>query len=318
MLRFSEDAVARVLSLARSQRINQAIGEIHRQIEFTPFQPPPTELDAEAALLACELAVALARRPAPALTPYPELLAAVDHHLETFGAFGGPQLGNPHATARLLRDRAYQLRDRVVRESRTSDWEADIEDLIARLNPTVSSQPRPWWQQIDDITLTIMRGATPSEVESRLGLSRSSAKQMLFWNVWDGVAYDGIHLAVQIDELDDHTVICEPTGWVLTNERIATNVSVGGLLVSAYWNTNSLMQFTVAQDGRLVRRFDPLLYQQPGAGDPLPDEQDLPFGEPGSCRTAAVTLLERLSGVSIETAWLLERPHFTWHGIRAD
>jgi hypothetical protein len=315
MWRFSTDAVARAASALRSRPAQ--LNAITRAISFTPFEPVPSELDIEAALLGCELSVALARRPAPALEPYPELGALVENYLGTMGPFGGPQLAEPHLRARLLRDHPSALRDHAVREGWAAQFDADLEDLIARLNPSISKAPRPWWQQIDDITLTVVHGHAPA-VEARLGVDRASARKLRFWDVWDGVPYDGVHLAVQIDELDSHAVIVEPTGWLLTSERLARQVSVGTSLVSVYWNTNALMQVTVARDGELVRRFDPLLYAHPAIGQPLREELDLPFGEPAACKSAAVTLLARLTGIEVDADWLLDRPHPTWHGLTVD
>jgi hypothetical protein len=181
-----------------------------------------------------------------------------------------------------------------------------------------SVDERAWWQQVDDVTLTVVERQTPAEVKARLGVDAASARMLRFWEVWSGVPYDGAHLAVQIDELHGHGVIVEPTGWVLTVERLARQLSVGTSLVSVYWNTNALMLVTIARDGEIVRRFDPLLYGHPATGEPLAEERDLPFGDPDGCKLAAVTLQERLTGIEIEADWLFDRPRPTWHGLTAE
>jgi hypothetical protein len=315
MWRFSEDAVARAASAlrARPDGLHALVGAI----SISQSDPPPSELDIETALLGCELSVALAGRPAPALELYPELVALVGAYVTTIGAFGSPQLGEAHARARMLRDHASAARDRAAQEGRAAEWGDDLDDLIARLHPGMSTGPRPWWQEIDDITLTLVRDRTRTELATRLGLDASAGKLRRFWEVWGGVPYDGIHLALQVDELPGQGVIIEPTGWVLTTDHIAERLSVGTSLVSVYWNTNSLMQVTVARAGQIIRRFDPLLYDQPAIGEPLPEERDLPFGKPGDCTRAAVALQERLTGVVVDAAWLLDRSRTTWYGVTA-
>jgi len=57
-----------------------------------------------------------------------------------------------------------------------------------------------------------------------------------------------------------------------------------------------------------VRRFDPLLYEADGA---IPEEEGLPFGVSGAV-SGSFTLVERLTGVRLSQAWLLDDEHPTF------
>jgi hypothetical protein len=77
------------------------------------------------------------------------------------------------------------------------------------------------------------------------------------------------------------------------------------------------MQFVFAEAGAVKRDFDPLLYDNDGARErALPEEMDLPFPSaddgPLTPARAALALIERLTGIEITQAWLLEEPHATY------
>jgi uncharacterized protein DUF6461 len=114
---------------------------------------------------------------------------------------------------------------------------------------------------------------------------------------------------VQIDEIDSWTVLIEPNGWVTAFGDALSRLSEGGRAANVLWNVNANMRFGWAVDGRLLRLFDPLLYDAEGA---LPEEAGLPFGHPGSPRGAALALMTRLTGVVIDPAWLLDRARPTF------
>jgi len=111
-------------------------------------------------------------------------------------------------------------------------------------------------------------------------------------------------IVIAVDELGDWTVIVEPNGYLTSFPRTLEALSDGGRAGNVYWNVNAVMSFGWAVDGRLVRQFDPLLYDSEGA---LPEERDLPFGRPGAPQAAALALLERLTGTRVDRDWLLER-----------
>ena len=172
------------------------------------------------------------------------------------------------------------------------------------------------WSDLMAVTVTFVKGVSPAEVVRRLGRDPTSGENLLHEDVWElpGAGAE-LQLAVQVDEIDGVTVIIEPNGWLLTTPEYAEAVSGGAEAVSVYWNVNAVMQFLLARDGRIVRRFDPLLYDQPGEGQPLPEESQLPFGDPELCRDAAIELAERTAGVHLTREWLLTQRHPTWSGF---
>ena len=178
------------------------------------------------------------------------------------------------------------------------------------------SVPNADWTDLMAVTVTFARGVSPEEVVRRLGADPSAGVDMLHHEVLEaqGEGYD-FRLGVQVDQVDGWTVVVEPNGWLLTVPDTAESVSASGELVSVFWNVNALTQFIVAKDGMIIRRFDPLLYEQPTTGEPLPEEAGLPVGHPGEPRLAAVELAERLTGVRLTRDWLLNQPHPTWTGF---
>jgi hypothetical protein len=115
---------------------------------------------------------------------------------------------------------------------------------------------------------------------------------------------------VQTDTLEGWTVFLEPNGWATSDTEVLARLSKHGRAVNVFWNVNAVMSFAVAKAGVLVRQFDPLLYDIDG--DQLPEEAVLPFGEPGQVRAASLALLNQLTGLRIEPAWILERRRPTY------
>ena len=310
----SNEAATRVEAALRS-RGPGALGDYLRPLEHARFSTF-SESEIDQALVACELSAALAGRPAPALSGHPGLRSWVDEFLSRMPPFGPAQLSLPHAVARTIRSHDHSgIRGRPDSEDDESEWDDQLDELIERLNPSPSTLT-PWWEMIDAVTVTAVSGLGAREVVSRLGGDPRSGFALRFREVWADHPYDGVHLAAQIDELEGQTTVVEPNGWLMSTDSVAAEVSRGSSLISVYWNVNSLMRVVVAVDGRIVRGFDPLLYDHPSLGDPLPEEHDLAFGVPGACRLATITLLQRLSGLTWTTEWLLELPHPTWYGLR--
>jgi hypothetical protein len=115
---------------------------------------------------------------------------------------------------------------------------------------------------------------------------------------------------VQTDTLEGWTVFVEPNGWATSDTDVLARLSHDGRAVNVFWNVNAVMSFAVAKAGVLVRQFDPLLYDIDD--DRLPEEAVLPFGEPGRVRAASLALLNQLTGLRIEPAWILERRRPTY------
>ncbi|HEY7937943.1 MAG TPA: DUF6461 domain-containing protein [Candidatus Limnocylindrales bacterium] len=113
----------------------------------------------------------------------------------------------------------------------------------------------------------------------------------------------------QLDSIAGWTVVVEPVGWLGSIPEVLLRLAANGRALSAYWNVNAVMNVGVAERGRVIRRFDPLLYD---AGDPpLPEELGLPWGV-GQPRACSLALIARLSGVVVERDWLLERSRRTF------
>jgi hypothetical protein len=112
--------------------------------------------------------------------------------------------------------------------------------------------------------------------------------------------------SVQLDRLGDAVVAVEANGWAGTEDPRPAELSHGGAYVAAFKNVNADMQVVVARDGRVVRRFDALLYDPEGA---LPEEAGLPFGEPGLAGAAMLALVERPTGVRLTREWVVDAPH---------
>lgn len=185
-----------------------------------------------------------------------------------------------------------------------------------RLDAKTCSVPEADWTDLMALTVTFVRGVSPDAVVRRLGADPSAGVEMLHHEVWEAQGSGAeFQLGVQVDQVDGWTVVVEPNGWLLTAQGTAESVSAGGELVSVFWNVNALTQFIVARDTVVVRRFDPLLYDQPSIGEPLPEEAGLPFGQPGESRAAAVELAEQLTGVRLTKGWLLNQPHPSWTGF---
>lgn len=115
---------------------------------------------------------------------------------------------------------------------------------------------------------------------------------------------------LQTDQLGDWAVLISPMGWATSTPKVVAASSAGGDAVSLFWNVNAVMRLIIAKDGAVVRSFDPLLYNDGDA--PLRVEADLPFGEPGRCRAAALAVAERLTGQAVDLGWLLGRSRETY------
>lgn len=114
----------------------------------------------------------------------------------------------------------------------------------------------------------------------------------------------------QTDQLGQWSVILEPCGWVASLPGVLARLAAGGRAMNVFWNVNAVMSFCLAAGGVVIREFDPLLYDE--AAERLPEEIDLPFGQPGQVRAASLALLTRLSGERVDPAWLLGRARPTF------
>jgi hypothetical protein len=66
--------------------------------------------------------------------------------------------------------------------------------------------------------------------------------------------------------------IVELNGWTTVQPDVVSALSGLGRTVSLYWNVNHVARFVVADNGRAVRDFDPVIDPGAGTGSPLPEE----------------------------------------------
>jgi hypothetical protein len=177
--------------------------------------------------------------------------------------------------------------------------------------PLASALAAYAWLDRDDprlsgLSLTLVRPAGP-EALARLHPTRTFEGELSLSEAGHRVldVLDNSKLAVQVDELDGWTSLIEPFGWAGATPEVLARLSVGGRAVNVYWNVNALMHVGWADDGRIVASFDPLLDDRLGSREP--EEAELPFGVPDRALSAAFVLVERLTGIRIEPAWLLDR-----------
>lgn len=115
-------------------------------------------------------------------------------------------------------------------------------------------------------------------------------------------------------QLGSWTVMVESNGFQATTPGTPERLTGGGHQAAViYRSVNADMQFIWARDGHIVRSFDPLLYEIPGLGDVLPEEEGLRFGL-GSPMGSSFALLEKLTGLSL-TRELLEDRSDRWHCV---
>jgi hypothetical protein len=122
-------------------------------------------------------------------------------------------------------------------------------------------------------------------------------------------------MPLQVDRVNEALVFVEPNGWTGSERERLAALSRRSRAVSVFWNVNSVMRFLVADNGQVVRSMDPLLCDADGA---LAEEAELPFGEPGLPRAAALALLYRLTGFEVTRHWLTteRRPTYTVKSLR--
>jgi DMSO/TMAO reductase YedYZ molybdopterin-dependent catalytic subunit len=169
-----------------------------------------------------------------------------------------------------------------------------------------------WADDVVALTLTFVRGLGLGEVGDLLGLRWDTERPATFTDAEWQQDHETSTYAVQAAPLGGWIVLVEPNGYLTSLPRVVAALSRRGVAVSVFWNVNALMRLTAARDGAVVRAFDPLLFAASAEGEPLPQEEGLPFGEVGPVRQAALELAERLTGVHVDRTWLLEIPRSTW------
>jgi hypothetical protein len=178
------------------------------------------------------------------------------------------------------------------------------------------SMSRYGWLDDDDRALAAL-SVTLVELDPAAALDRLGPTRMLPEPMSVAAAGDEFlrtftrrSLVVQTDRLDRWTVLIEPVGWAGATPEVLDRLSADGQAVNVFWTVNAVMRFGFARGGATVREFDPLLYDDPDGA--LPEERDLPFGDPGGALAAAFVLAERITVIGIERDWLLDRRRPTY------
>ena len=175
-----------------------------------------------------------------------------------------------------------------------------------------------WTETYDGLCVSLVLGAEPGEAVRSLCppdlLTFPSSAAATAW-VRDSVAFDRTWLAT--GKVGDWTFVWEDNGFQGADLDRAKSLATETTFVSMFWNVNSLMSFTLARHGQIVRQFDPLFHDDdpspvPAVGQPLLDEAGLDWEtEP---RLSGLTLLSRLTGTEPANPAWLNRAEVTFWG----
>jgi hypothetical protein len=158
-------------------------------------------------------------------------------------------------------------------------------------------------ERMDGFCVTAVTGVPLEEVVRRFGGDPATSMQATFAEAFNGVPGPTSILA---GEVGDGVVVAENNGWQGVSDDVVARVARGGRLASYYRNVNAVMAFVHAVDGVVVAFFDPLLDGVPAA---LADAAAGLDFEGERVEPACFALLERLTGIQIDRAWLLDESH---------
>jgi hypothetical protein len=173
---------------------------------------------------------------------------------------------------------------------------------------------------IDDLMggcLGVAIGLNEATVRQQLAVDEGSRRDATVHEAWQMSESDFGNDVVQVASIGTAVVTFEPNGWHSVERELAVALSRSGRYVAYFWNVNAVMHLVFAVAGVIQRDFDPLLYDSDGERErALPEKVDLPFplGDDGPVTPgrASFALIERLTGVEITRAWLLDEPHATY------
>jgi hypothetical protein len=170
-----------------------------------------------------------------------------------------------------------------------------------------------WVRDVEALTVAYVRGTPLQQVGALLHFDWATERLATFADAERQQDHDIASYVVQVEQRDQWLVLIEPNGYLAATPNAVSALSDLDVAVSVYRNVNAQMRFAMYADGVLVRSFDPLLPDLGPEGRPLAEEAGLPFGLEGEIpEAAALTLAERLTGVAIDRAWLLDQTHPTW------
>jgi hypothetical protein len=159
-----------------------------------------------------------------------------------------------------------------------------------------------WVEPLEAYSFTAVVGVESAEVIRRLGADPSTST----WRTFEECFWmaNGPQWA-QVEAVKGGVLIAENNGW--RAEELVEKLSVGGRVACFFRNVSAVMRFVYAVDGAVLADFDPLLDSRPAAHrEPAAVTramEGLTFGLFGA-EPSAMTLLQRLSGVTVKRGWL--------------
>lgn len=176
-----------------------------------------------------------------------------------------------------------------------------------------------WVEQYETFGWIVVEGMTEAEVVVRLGAG--AAVELAAGDAWE---WDGPTFGVRV--VGDRLLLWDAADLGL-DARVPLWLSESGRCVAVAWGMNSSC-LTVAEQGRLVRGFDPMmrgpvedddvLYEDEADaeadrdGDPLEAEAEVDWA--ASTSAASLHLLELLTGVTVEPdPW--DDSRLRWYGV---
>jgi hypothetical protein len=110
--------------------------------------------------------------------------------------------------------------------------------------------------------------------------------------------YGNYATAIEAGQLDAWVIVVEMNGYRATEEQVLADLSQGTVTAVMYSNVNAGRSFAYAEDGQVLRQFDPLHTSYCAEiGVPLAAEQGLPFGIEGQPDISTLRLMARLTGL---------------------
>jgi Family of unknown function (DUF6461) len=164
-----------------------------------------------------------------------------------------------------------------------------------------------WAEEIEALNLTLVHGLDVDGISAVLTLRSLRERPTTFEEAWTELNTDDEGWFVQLDTLDGWTAIIEDNGYYGSLDEYLGPLSAGGSAVTLFWNVNGVTRFSQALSGEVSRTFDPSGIDWE-AGEPLPEEADLDFeDEEADFLGLGLLLMERLTGVTIDGDWVLNR-----------
>lgn len=172
----------------------------------------------------------------------------------------------------------------------------------------------PPWIEYSDVCVSLVKHVSPAKAVGELtdGKAKHFASRHDA-DVWIRHDADYTRTLVRAGRIGKWTYIWEDNGFECSLRAPALRTSAGTKFVSIFWDEESLENFTLAVDGHILRRFDPVFPgRKHGHGKVLKAESGLPWKR--SVELAMVELQSRLTGVEDARPGWLHRPHTTFWG----